>query len=170
MIRQLAFLLPLAAFFFACKDDEPTGNPNSKIYFTGISRIDDNGSPTAFPDTTDWRSDDEWLKQESDLFATSQPFMCGSTDSAQIYAASPNPCKNKFWIGFHTGTNVIWRFRLVDEDFNLLDSLDWTHPSLGYNAINWDVSSFPRDTVRLYYQIEKQGCMLRGHGDILIEG
>jgi hypothetical protein len=68
-----------------------------------------------------------------------------------------------------TGSNITWRFRLVDEDFNLLDSLDWHNPPVWYNSIVWEMDSFPRDTVRLYYQIEKQGCMMRGHGDILIE-
>lgn len=168
-MTRIVFFLLIAALFSACEDTEPEANPTPKIYFTGISRIDQNGSPTAFPDTTDWRSDGHWIEQESDLFATAQPLLCSSTDSAEIYAASPNPAKGQFIVGLFTGSNVTWRFRLVDEDFKLLDSIDWYNLNPWYNAITWNTDSFPRDTIRLYYQIEKQGCMLRGHGDILIE-
>ncbi len=168
MIRNFFALLTIVSLW-ACKDDDANSGENAKIYFSGISRVDYDGSATASSDTTDWRSDDQWVKQESDLFATSQPFLCGSTDSIEIYAAQPNPCTDRTIIHFFTGSDAVWRFRFVDENFNLLDSLDWQNPVPGYNAIIWDTDSFPKDTVRLYYQIEKQGCMLRGHGDILIE-
>lgn len=67
MIRIFIALLTIVSLW-ACKDDDPASGENPKIYFSGISRVDHDGSATALPDTTDWRLDDQWVKQESNLF------------------------------------------------------------------------------------------------------
>ena len=147
--------------------DEPQAD-NPKIYFTGITKVDENGQALAEGDPTDWRTDDSWTTQEKALFAPNTSFQCGPSDSVEVYQ-SPNPCKAVFALGFKTQGGLTWRFRIVDENFKLLKEYDWFQPPPNYNLIQFKTEGFPKDTLRVYYQAEKPGCIWRGHGDVLVE-
>ncbi len=57
--------------------------------------------------------------------------------------------------------------RIVDQDFNVLISLDSIYVStLSFNLTSLNVSN---EIVRVYYKIFGEECELRGHGDIKVE-
>ena len=63
-------------------------------------------------------------------------------------------------------------FRLVDEKFNKLVSLDsiFTKDTFNYKRIQINVTSFnQKGILRLYYKMIENNCEAIGHGDILIE-
>ena len=63
-------------------------------------------------------------------------------------------------------------FRLVDEKFNKIISLDSivTSDTFNFKDILFDVRSFnKKGMLRLYYKIIEDNCEFRGHGDILVE-
>jgi aminoglycoside phosphotransferase family enzyme len=74
-----------------------------------------------------------------------------------------------FALSFRTKSSLTWRFRIVDENFKLLKEYDWVQPPPNYNFIQFKTDDFPNDTIRVYYQVEKAGCVWRGHGDVLVE-
>lgn len=159
----------MLAFVLACTPDEPkpVGDP-PKIYFTGISPVDENGQALGNADVTDWRTDDDWSASEIALFPSTTLLTCGPSDSVQVYQF-PNPCQEVFALGFRTQQGTTWRFRIVDESFHLLREYDWIGPMPNYNQIQFKTEGFPKDTVRVYYQAEKPGCLWRGHGDVLVK-
>ncbi len=167
-MNRFAFLILLSVFFSGCEpfgQETPPAEP--KIYFTGLTQVDDQGQALASPDPTDWRLDDVWIAQEKGLFTgTSLPLCSSLPDSTLVYAA-PNPCKNVFIFGLSKApSGAMWRVRMVDENFALLREHD---AMLGVNQIAINTTGFPKDTVRVYYEIEKAGCVWRGHGDVLVE-
>ncbi len=168
-MNRFAFLILLLASLTGCDPhpDEPQSE-NPKIYFTGITKVDENGQALAEGDSTDWRTDDAWTTQEKALFAPNTLFQCGPSDSVEVYQF-PNPCKEVFAMGFKTQSGLTWRFRILDENFKLLKEYDWVQPAPNYNSIYFKTDDFPKDTIRVYYQVEKSGCVWRGHGDVLVE-
>jgi hypothetical protein len=130
--------------------------------------VDENGQALSNGDPTDWRSDDVWASQESELFSPSLLPLCSSLPDSMGVFAAPNPCKNVLGLGFLTPAGATWRFRIVDENFKLLKEYDWVNPMPYYNYLQVKTDDFPKDTVRVYYRVERAGCVWRGHGDVVV--
>ena len=166
MNRLLLLFSTLFALTGCHHPDEPMP-PMPKIYFTGISPVDEQGQALATPDPTDWRLDDVWLEQEKSLFGASSLPLCTSLPDSTLVYAAPNPCRNVFMLGlFKPPSGAAWRLRIVDENFSLLQTFD---APMGVMQVAINAANFPKDTVRVYYQVEKLGCVWRGHGDVLVE-
>jgi hypothetical protein len=170
MKSLLAYALLLSCLLFqnACKpevvsEDEP-------IYFSGLTTVDASGTTLGETDTTDWRFDDVWTAKEKALFPANSLLTCLlKSDSLDGVFLQPNPCKEVFLAGFQTPFGATWHFRWVDENFKVLKKFDWENPTIGYNALLIQTDSFPKDTIRLYYEVLHGACVHRGHGDILIQ-
>jgi len=163
MKKFLAFFL-LAILMSNCKEDVVNPPAESKIYFRGLTQTDANGWVIT-NDTTDWRMNDTWLKQESDLFAANYNSGCLQNYKNEI-VAYPNPAGAKFNLVFNKLESTRLELRLVDKNFNPLYSND----SIWGNEIQLDASVYGiKDTIRLYYKFIENNCEFRGHGDILIK-
>lgn len=152
----------------ACKQDAvPT---EETIYFSGLTTVDEIGVSLGQTDTTDWRLDDVWTDKEKALFPANTLLTCilkeDSLDGVNLY---PNPCKAVFTTRFETPSGAKWHFRWVDEDFKLLKEYDWENPAPGPNYLSIQTNTFPKDTIRMYYEVLLGICIYRGHGDILIQ-
>ncbi len=152
----------------ACKQDaDPT---EEAIYFSGLTTVDETGVSLGQTDTTDWRLNDVWTDKEKALFPANTLLTCilkeDSLDGVYLY---PNPCKAVFAAGFRTSSGTSWHFRWVDEDFKVLKEYDWENPPAGLNTFIIQTNTFPKDTIRMYYEVLQGNCIFRGHGDILIE-
>lgn len=159
-MKYLAVILAL--LLTACKKDK---DRESKIYFTGIVSVDQNGNLISRDDSTDWRFNDVWTKQESNLFTQNYTSNC-TTALQQGITAYPNPSNGYIRLYFIKADNTKVAFRLVDENFKVLVSNDTTTAA----AIALDITSLHiKDTVRLYYKFIENNCESRGHGDILIQ-
>ena len=166
-MNRFALFLLLSLAWAGCKHhpDDPATGP--KIYFTGLTQVDEQGQALANPDPTDWRLDDVWTAQESALFASPALPLCGTIPDSTIVYAAPNPCKKVFILGLSKApSGATWRFRIVDENFASLMTYDAVS---GANQVAINAASFPKDTLRVYYQLETAGCVWRGHGDVLVE-
>lgn len=166
-MNRFTFLIFLSAFLSGCDPHPDESDAAPKIYFTGLTQVDDQGQALASPDPTDWRLDDVWTAQESALFASSTLPLCSSLPDSTLVYAAPNPCKNVFMLGlFKAPGGATWRFRIVDENFAQLMTYD---AALGVKQVAINTAGFPKDTVRVYFQLEQPGCVWRGHGDVLVE-
>ena len=171
---MMKYFAPLTAILFlallACGHRSDEDPQMEKIYFSGITKVDVDGASLGETDTTDWRFDDSWVAQEKALFPPDNLPLCQEfpLDSLSVYLI-PNPCKERFIAQFQTPVGTNWKFRLVDEDFNLLTEYNWDQPIKGLNALQIKTDSLPKDTVRLYYQVTYGSCAWYGHGDILIQ-
>jgi hypothetical protein len=149
----------------ACKD-----NPDQeKIYFTGITMVDEQGQSLNNGDTTDWRFDDTWNEQENALFGFEGQTLCGASPDSSLAIVTPNPCTDRFIVNILTPYGANWHFKWVDEDFTVIHSYDFKPEQPYFNALSIKTDDFPKDTVRLYYLVERAGCVWRGHGDILVK-
>lgn len=170
-MKQIFLSMLLLGALAGCRQDVIKEEPKTdKIYFSGLTGVDETGAWTGPYDSTDWRLDDVWVAQESGLFAPSTLPLCGSLppDSLGVFI-SPNPCKEVSMLGFQTPSGTTWRFRFVDENFVLIKVYDWEMAIPWYNSLAINTTGFPKDTIRVYYMVERAGCVWRGHGDILIE-
>lgn len=161
------FLLILLATAASCRPEPMAPEPEPTPAFSGISPTDFNGAALGDPDTTDWRLDDAWLPAEAALFPGANTPLCASPEGFTIYPAYPNPCGDVLGLGFVSQPQALWDFVLVDEKLVPLRRIESFAAATGPNSIQIDLSSFPKDTLRLYYRIRSEACVLRGHGDIL---
>jgi len=143
--------------------DKENTQEKKRYYFTGITPTDANGNLMAMPDTTDWKTGDVWNEAEEKLFADTYVTNCTPSHPYKITVA-PNPCVNSFIAWFNKDSSTQVNMRLVDENLNVLLSVD----SVTAGAVSIDVSSFIKDTVRLYYKFIANNCEFKGHGDVLI--
>jgi hypothetical protein len=163
MKKFLSFIL-LAILVSNCKEDTANPPAESKIYFKGLTQTDVNGWPITI-DTTDWMTNDTWVKQESDLFAAFYNSGCLQNYKNEI-AAYPNPAVGIFNLHINKLESTRLELRLVDKNFNPLFSND----SVLGNAVQFDARVYGiKDTLRLYYKFIENNCEFRGHGDILIK-
>lgn len=162
--------LSLLIFLVACQQEPPVEpTPVPRLYFRGISMTDHNGLSLNEEDSTDWRVDDTWLEQELGLFPPNSYSMCLHDGLIRVYPAFPNPVENVLGLYFVSKANLKWTFNLVDEQ--LVSRQLLVHTAVeGVNSIQLDVSSIvEKDTFRLYYEALDQGCVYRGHGDLLFQ-
>jgi hypothetical protein len=135
-----------------------------RYYFTRITPTDPNRNLMGAPDTTDWKTGDVWNEAEEKLFADSYATNCTPPHPYTI-TVSPNQCVNSFMAWFNKDSSTQVNMRLVDENLNVLLSVD----SVTARAVAIDVSSFVKNTVRLYYKFIANNCEFKGYGDILIQ-
>lgn len=162
--------LSLLIFLVACQQEPPVEpTPVPRLYFRGISMTDHNGLSLNEEDSTDWRVDDTWLEQELGLFPPNSYSMCLHDGLIRVYPAFPNPVGTVLGLYFVSKANLKWTFNLVDEQ--LVSRQLLVHTAVeGVNSIQLDVSSIvEKDTFRLYYEALDQGCVYRGHGDLLFQ-
>ncbi len=163
-IKNICLIILLAVLVSNCKDETVNPPAEIKIYFKGLAETDVNGWQITL-DTTDWRTNDTWVKQESDLFKASYQSGCLQSFKNEI-VAYPNPGIGFFSLQLSKLASTRVEFRLVDENFKTLISSD----TLTTNSICFDVRDFGiKDTLRLYYRFIENNCEFRGHGDILIQ-
>lgn len=160
------FLATLA--FFSCKKEQQPDTPVGKIEFKGITMVDENGQALSSPDPDDWAWDATWRKEEKELFPGLENVpSCYPDEEIKVFPAYANPCNSSFTLTLNHEAETYWLFRLVDKDFNVLRLVDSVPFELGYNSIAFQLGEIPNDTLRLYYMAARQGCVFRGHGDIL---
>jgi len=165
MKKIIAFAVIITTLFISCVK-ESTDN----IAFTGITKTDEQGFIIS-KDTTDWRFTDIWKDKEINLFTSQNSSNCQKTFDYKIIVF-PNPNKGYFFINTKMPNSSMAEFRLVDEKFNKIISLDSivTSDTFNFKDILFDVRSFnKKGMLRLYYKIIEDNCEFRGHGDILVE-
>ena len=148
----------------SCKDDTVTPVVENKIYFSGLTQTDNNGWFMSL-DSTDWTTNDTWVKQESDLFGTTHQSGCVQSYTNSILEY-PNPSSSIFMLSIDKLETTRLELRLVDRNFNSLYSND----SVWGSNVQFDARVFGvKDTIRLYYKFIENNCEFKGHGDILIK-
>ena len=163
-MRACTLLLLLTAMA-ACRPEPVTPDPIPP--FTGTSPTDFNGAALGDPDTSDWRLDDAWFPAEAALFPAGPTATCPSPSGAAVFPAYPNPCGDVLSLAFISPSNALWDMVLVDGDLEPLRRIESFAASPGTNNLQFDLSPFPADTLRLYYRMRLDGCVLRGHGDVV---
>ena len=163
-MKKLLTILALSLLVSYCGEKNDNSPAKSRIYFTGLTQTDVNGWPITI-DTTDWKTNDTWVKQESELFTNVYQSNCTQAYANEI-AQYPNPCSGIFSLSFNKLATTRLELRLVDKSFNALYSND----SVWGNALMFDAGVFGiKDTLRLYYKFIEGNCEFRGHGDILVK-
>lgn len=160
-------LLPFLLAFGACRPEPVTPDSDPIPTFTGISPTDFNGAPLGDPDTSDWRLDDVWIPAETALFPSAPAATCTASAGFSVYPAYPNPCGDVVALTFLSQPNALWDLVLVDGDLKPLRNILAFSATQGANNLQFDLSAFPSDTLRLYYRVRFNDCLLRGHGDLL---
>jgi hypothetical protein len=161
MKNAMIFLGIIASIgIISCKDKGP------EIKFTGITGMDKFGAVVGKADTTDWRTDDQWLDKEQKLFSENFSANCADPGKYRIMFY-PNPCRSKSTLYAVKDSGVRVAIRLVDKNFNVIMSQD----SVYVSSLSVDLSSFTlNDTIRLYYKfITPDNCEYWGHGDIFVQ-
>jgi len=163
-MKNICLFILLAILVSNCKDEAVNPPAETKIYFKGITETDHNAWPITV-DSTDWRTDDVWLKQESDLFTQIHQSGCAQSYDNKVHQY-PNPSIGIFNLVFEKSAETRLELRLVDKSFILLYSND----SILGNHLVFDSKVFAvKDTLRLYYKFIENNCEFMGHGDILIQ-
>ncbi|HEY3369254.1 MAG TPA: hypothetical protein VGK10_00320 [Prolixibacteraceae bacterium] len=158
----------------ACNKSKENLPADSKIYFKGITKMDDMGYSLSSPDTTDWRFDDKWTAKEEALFTTTT-FNTPTIKYSTRIILYPNPFQSIFRINLNNMPDSSYlAIRLVDKDFNIILKKDSIVLSINLcpQVISGNdtmlISGY--DTLRLYYKmIDHLNYEFKGHGDILIK-
>ena len=159
----------LSVFFISCKK-ENTETP-STIQFNGITPTDVDGNFIGQKDTTDWGFQMNWEERAFAFFNDERRPGCDNSEAYEAYAATPNPTPDEINLGFWLLDSSDLEIRIVDKNFNLLKSIDFTNAlGINYNSVTIDLSDIElKDTVRLYYKIIDEDCELRGSGVVVIQ-
>jgi len=132
----------------------------------GISAVDVNGVQVFPPDTTDWRTADDWCDEVEGLFPTIPGLVWTDELDSSAIMGFPNPCQELFFLHLDNDTTTYVDVRIVNDQFQPLIATD----SIGAPMILFDVDSLGLDTgdlFRVYYRIvNADGTAHRGHGDM----
>lgn len=162
-MNKIISTIVLFTLLNGCGEDSGYYPPGSRFYFEGLT-ITDPGGFVIYRDTTDWRTDDKWLKRESNLFSSIYQTNCIPNYNYRV-GAEPNPCGRFFEVGFDVGPSARVELRMVNSYFNTIISLDSIFGPIAFDSDYFKI----KDTVRLYYRFIEGKCEFRGHGDILIQ-
>ena len=136
-----------------------------KVKFTGITQTDKFGTIVGRADSSDWRTDDVWIKEEKALFNASYTESAPQPEQLKVLFYA-NPCRGQSVVYVKKDSTTRMSVRLVDRDFNVLFSKDSIYENkllLGLNTLT------SNDTVRLYYKfIDINNNEFKGHGDIFL--
>ncbi len=170
MLKSATPYMWVLLLLLSCTPDPVISDP--EIPFTGVSLMDENGSPLASGDPTDWRIDDVWFPKEKALFPASAGLKnCPASSSIEAYPCMPNP-GSRLYFGYRLPDSMELSLCIVDRNFSTLYRQDAIQFGLGYNAVILNLDSIPlRDTVRIYYQLQRRNatCVFRGHGDVILK-
>lgn len=159
-------IIVVMSVLFSCDKDAENGIPE----FTGITSTDQNAVIIGGVDTTDWRENETWLQIEKDLFSdfSSLSFNYTSDSTMMVYPAFPNPCSDILNLNYQKDSSVELQLRIVDEDFNLLFSLNSIYSDAISVSLN-DINNLNSGVKFRVYYIFKQGntCIAKGHGDCM---
>ena len=169
--RLLPFLL-VAALLAGCKKDDdcpedPAGGGGGCGTITGFSMVDVNGQAMMPPDTTDWRTTDNWCPWAEALFADLPAVTWVDTAlNEPAIAGYPNPCSSVFTMWFGNDTTARIDLHIISHTSQLVYSLD----SITSNHIEIQADSLGvanGQLFRIYYRIVRpDGTAHRGHGDM----
>lgn len=173
-LKRILSLFAVTALLLSCeKEDEgcpgttSTGTHAGCGPITGFSMVDLNGAPMAPPDTTDWRTTDNWCPWAESLFADLPTVIWVDTPLTEpAIKAYPNPCQDQFvmWLGNDTTDHV--DLRIINHNAQLVHSLDSiTSNNYLFDTDGWNVTD--GQLFRVYYRIvHPNGTAHRGHGDM----
>lgn len=147
------------------------------IVFGGITATDNNGALIYDNDSTDWKVNENWNIKEEALFNIKRDNYCFSeeviiippfTSSLRVISVYPNPNTGRFIIETFDSTNYSLLVRIVDRDYNVLESFDTTASYTQGTFFDLRDLNIINDTIRVYYKIIEEDCELKGHGNLLI--
>ena len=162
-MRKIILYIILLASMSACKKENNEINTD-KIYFSGITRADEEGNLMSAPDTSDWRFDEKWTTLEENLFDTK--YSGSDKKCAARISIYPNPVHKIFCLNLENMDEGRLEIRLVDKDFNIIFRYDSIYGTI--NISPSEINSY--DTLRLYFKlIDSQNFEFKGHGDLLIQ-
>jgi len=134
----------------------------TKYSFKEYTYTDNNGSMTGQIDKTDWNFNDEWTKQEENLFDTNYDLGCKIYNNYNIIAY-PNPNSGYFNLEFNADSLTNIEIVLVNKSFKKLK----TEKLKSIHSIRFNISEYKSGMYRVYYKFIRGNCEFRGHGDIL---
>lgn len=124
------------------------------------------GAVMASPDTTDWRTSDDWCAEVEALFPEI-PGLAWATelDSAMI-AGFPNPTGSHFALHVDDDTTTYADVRIVRQNLQVLHQVDSMTATTYVFAMD-TLGLTPGELFRVYYRIvNADGTAHRGHGDM----
>ena len=171
-MKRMAFLTSMVVFLGACAKDTPEGTPSGSssgcAAISGFSMVDVNGASILPPDTTDWRTTDDWCPPVEQLFADLPPVTYVDTPLTEpAIAGFPNPCSEVFAMWLGNDSSVMVDLRIVDHASQLVYAMDSiTAHSIIIPADDLGVAD--GQLFRVYYRIvHPNGTAHRGHGDMM---
>lgn len=164
MKKNIVFCLVFSFFIFGCNNKD-IFNLTS---FDGYTSRNFEGFLVGTEDETDWKLNDEWKRNERNLFTAydSYTYDCANDESIEIKAL-PNPTSQFVYISMIKDSTVKFDYRIVNEDWEVLKSGD----DITDNSFSVDVIDLVDDeiVIRMYYRFKKSdNCAFIGHGDIRI--
>lgn len=160
------FLVATPLMMASCHKGDVSG-PEACPPITGISSTDPNGAAIFPPDTTDWRTVDDWCPQAEALFADQPPVTLLNTPWPEaLLLAYPNPCSSQFML--HITNDTLLHptdVRIVNDAYELVYTRD---SIIGQAIIPTDAwGAADGRLFRVFYRIEHpDGTAHRGHGDV----
>ncbi len=145
--------------------------PDVTINFGTVVLTDANGLSLSGSDGTDWQLDQSLSSQEQSFFTPgNSPALCPASEIAAVQPAFPNPAVNNVMFFLQGINNYTLRIRAVDRNYQLLKIFP-TLTNVGdtSQAMTLDISDLPKDTVRLYYQLDFGNCVRSGYGDLIVQ-
>ena len=170
-MRVLVGILVILLLTTCRKDGSETPIPgNGCGSVSGIQRTDLNGVPIPPHENTDWRIAEDWCPAVEALFAGRPPVVIVTTaPDSLVIACYPNPTDHIMVLGFYRDDSTYVDIRFVDEQFQLLYSLDSLTTRNRWFELDSMGITGPR-IIRAYYRVvHGDGTAHRGHGDIQID-
>lgn len=165
-MKKVLIFLALTSFLSACEKEEEDDQPK----FTGITERDGNGASIGNVDPTDWNFDDNWDQETKDLFYSLPQinYDCEKVDSALATTGGyPNPASAYMRLEFMEADDYILDVRVVNEDMDILLSLDSVENK--NMIINVDLDPSGDDNIyRAFYRLWDADCAYTGHGDFKV--
>lgn len=171
VVRSFFQASAMLVLLYACAKDDPEAPPLSSAdcaAISGYSMVDVNGAAILPPDTSDWRTTDDWCPAVEQLFADLPTVSWMDTPLTEpAIAGYPKPCSAQFamWLGNDSISRV--DLRIVDHTTQLVlavDSITANHIAILADSIG----ATDGQLFRVYYRIvNPDGTAHRGHGDML---
>lgn len=166
-ILMACFVVLVTACRKESGNDRPVAPPSHSCgVFEGVTRRDVTGALIPPPDTTDWRTTDNWCPEIEALF----PPITGLTWAAELDSSMvmgfPNPTGSSFALHLDNDTTTHADVRIVRQNLQVLHQMDSMTASL--YAFHMDsLGLMPGELFRVYYRIvNTDGTAHRGHGDM----
>lgn len=170
-MKSFVFLASTISIWFLVSCNQNDNDEPDYPVFSGISRVDNVGSPISSPDMDDWTFDANWSEEEIGLFSNYSNYSQSSVpDQDVMTTAYPNPTAGIFSFKCHTDTAFTVEVKVVDQQFESLYADSFIGTSQIITNVDIRNSVTNGNLVRLYYLVTYNNVIhYKGHGDILIE-